>query len=104
MVPLVSTANATRHRLEAFARDFRSLMGRLDGVLANRMDADGASSGRELARRATATTFQPELRQLVAQHAVGDALAEYARHVVREGFEVPFDAMDPTREALLAGE
>ena len=42
--------------------------------------------------------------QLVAPHRVGDDIAEYARHIACEGFGVPFDAMDPTDEALRAGE
>lgn len=36
-----------------------------------------------------------ELERLIAEHGVEEPVAEYVRHVVREGFDAAFDAMDP---------
>lgn len=36
-----------------------------------------------------------ELERLIAEHRVEEPVAEYVRHVVREGFDAAFDAMDP---------
>ena len=51
-----------------------------------RRGAAGSSSGIFIA---------DELERLIAEHGVEEPVAEYVRHVVREGFDAAFDAMDP---------
>jgi len=48
--------------------------------------ATGSSSG---------ISIVDELERLIAEHGVEEPVAEYVRHVVREGFDAAFDAMDP---------
>lgn len=43
-----------------------------------------------------AGTFAQELERLIAEHRVEEPVAEYVRHVVREGFDAAFDVMDPS--------
>lgn len=85
---------------EAFGRDFGSLMRRLNEDYATRVTEDGDTLDRRSVRRETGATFQREVEALIARHRMSKEVAEYVRHVVREGFEVAFDAMDPTDEAL----
>jgi hypothetical protein len=51
-----------------------------------RRGATGTSSG---------ISIVDELERLIAEHGVEEPVAEYVRHVVREGFDAAFDAMDP---------
>lgn len=87
---------------EAIGGDFGSLMRRLNEELGARMAQDEARLGLESVRRQTAAAFLREADELIARHRLGETIAEYVRHVVREGFEVAFDSMDPTDEALRA--
>jgi hypothetical protein len=54
-----------------------------------RRGAAGASSA------SGAISVSDELERLIAEHGVEEPVAEYVRHVVREGFDAAFDAMDP---------
>jgi hypothetical protein len=58
--------------------------------------------GQAKIRRDLAIEFEKETEDLIVEHQVTGAVAEYVRHVVREGYDVAFDLMDPTSEALLA--
>ena len=85
---------------EAFGREFRALMIRLAekyGSLAGETDD---RDGQARLRSDIATEFAREAEELIATHVVADDVAEYVRHVVREGFEVDYDPMDPTDVAL----
>jgi hypothetical protein len=83
---------------EAFGRAFEGLMKRLDRqcepLLGRRY------SGQPAIRQYIGLAFATELEDLIARHGVHEAIAEYVRHVLREGFDVAFDLMDPTDEAV----
>jgi hypothetical protein len=93
----------TRDEAEAFGRDFGALMRRLNEKYTTRRAGDACPAD-AAKRREVAAEFQHELERLIARHGVNDTIAEYVRHVVREGFEADFDSMDPTDESLRAGE
>jgi predicted HD phosphohydrolase len=101
--PLEQDDDRTRDEAAAFGRDFGSLMRRLNEKYAARRAGD-PHHGDEARRRAVAADFQRELEKLITRHQVSDTIAEYVRHVVREGFEVDFDSMDPTDESRRARE
>lgn len=88
-----------QERNDAFGREFGSLMARLtasfDSLVASIEDA----AERERLRRRVATEFENEAEALMARHLVTGRVADYVRHVVREGFESDFDPMDPTEAA-----
>jgi len=87
---------------EAFGRDFGSLMRRLEERHAARLSEGDGEAARLQVRRETAAAFRDEVEKLIAGYGVTAPVAEYVRHVVREGFEAAFDAMDPTDETLRA--
>jgi hypothetical protein len=92
-----------RDEAEAFGRDFGALMRRLNEKYTTRRAGDTRPAG-AARRREVAADFQHELERLITRHEVSDTIAEYVRHVVREGFEVDFDSMDPTDESPRARE
>lgn len=75
--PLQPSHDPTSARAEAFGRAFGDLM--------QRCAPAGAGSG----------AIGQELERLIVEHGVDPTVAEYVRHVVREGFDAAFDAMDP---------
>jgi len=87
-------------RAEAFGRAFAPLMARLTREyesVAARMVLPGEL---EQVRRTVAGDFQAEAEELIERHQVPGEVAEYVRHVVREGFEADFDPLDPTEVSL----
>lgn len=66
------------------------------------MNEKGKSMGQARIRRDLSMAFEKEMEDLIVEHQVTGVVAEYVRHVVREGFDVAFDLMDPTNEALQA--
>ena len=50
------------------------------------------------AAAASGLSISEELERLIVEHRVEEPVAEYVRHVVREGFDAAFDAMDPRDE------
>lgn len=94
-----STLQARRGVLEGFRSRKAHLQPSSDPPSA-RAEAFGRAFGDLMKRRgpATAGSADPiglELERLIAEHGVEPAVAEYVRHVVREGFDAAFDAMDP---------
>ena len=92
----MEAANDPKTSLEAFGRDLGALMRRLELQCGRLPDTQRPVE----IRHYIGSTFVPELEELIARHRPSEAIAEYARHVVREGFHVAFDQMDPTDEAL----
>ena len=86
---------------DAFGEAFAALMTRLTGEYETL--ARTAADRDELARirGVVAVRFEHEAERLIARHRLAEGLAEYVRHVVREGFDVDFDPMDPSEVALL---
>lgn len=88
-----------QERNDAFGREFGSLMARLTGSFDSLVDAVEDPVERERLRRRVATEFENEAEALMARHLVTGRVADYVRHVVREGFESDFDPMDPCEAA-----
>jgi hypothetical protein len=88
------------HEAGAFGEAFASLMTRLTGEFEGL--AEMVADRDELARirGVVALRFEHEAERLIARHRLPEGLAEYVRHVVREGFDVGFDPMDPSEAAL----
>ena len=78
------------------------MMRRLNEKHASLMNEKGKGVGQAGIRLDLAIAFEKEMEDLIVEHQVTGVVAEYVRHVVREGFDVAFDLMDPTSEALLA--
>lgn len=93
--------NERKGGAEAFGREFGELMKRLDGQCGPLLDP-GRGSAHAAIRLDLGRMFASELEDLIARHRVPEPIAEYVRHVVREGFHVAFDLMDPTDEAQMA--
>jgi len=87
-------------RSAAFGREFGSLMARLTEAFEALVTAERGAPGDRSLRRQVAVAFETEAENLIAKHGVVDPVAAYVRHVVREGFEVDFDFMDPTEDPL----
>lgn len=85
---------------EAFGAEFEALMTRVTGAYESLVKAGGGAQDLAQLRRHVAETFAGEVEDLIARHSVSDAVGEYVRHVVREGFDADFDQMDPTEESL----
>ena len=88
-------------RAEAFGQGFAALMKRLNERCAVLATDPGVRSGPAI-RREIAAAFEQEVEDLIAAHGVAEPIAEYVRHVVREGFDAAFDLMDTTDGALRA--
>jgi hypothetical protein len=85
---------------EAFGREFRALMIRLTEKYGSLAGATDDPDGQARLRSDVAAEFAQEAEELIARHVVADDVAEYVRHVVREGFDVDYDPMDPTDVSL----
>lgn len=83
-------------RAAEFGADFRSLMLRLAKEHEAHLDDEEGPERREVRRASAAAQFEREVENLIRRHSVDDSVAEYVRHVVRVGFEVAFDPMDPS--------
>jgi protein tyrosine phosphatase (PTP) superfamily phosphohydrolase (DUF442 family) len=79
-----------------FGAEFRPLLMRIRRALGVREDGGGPASGSTLSWRAASHPFEQEAEALMAKHRLEEPLATYVRHIVREGFDVDFDLMDPT--------
>jgi len=83
-------------RETAFGAEFRPLMSRIARRFQSRLGGTDPPQDQVLAWREVAALFEPEAEALIAKHRLQGPFAEYVRHVVREGFDVDFDLMDPT--------
>jgi hypothetical protein len=81
---------------EAFGKAFALLMRRLTDEVELLATSTDDRARLERIRREVALRFEQEAEQLIAGHLVAETVAQYVRHVVREGFEADFDPMDPT--------
>lgn len=86
-------------RRAQFGAEFGALMARLATAFEELVVAEAGNSSDRTLRRRVATQFEGEAEQLIAKHEVQEPVAAYVRHVVREGFEVDFDYMDPTERS-----
>ena len=80
---------------EAFGRAFALLLRRLTDEVELLATSTDDRAWLECIRHEVALRFEQEVEQLIAGHLVAEAVAQYVRHVVREGFEADFDPLDP---------
>ena len=83
-------------REAAFGAEFRPLMSRMARRFQSRVEGTDPPRDQVLAWREVAALFEHEAEALISKHRLQDPFAAYVRHVVREGFDVDFDLMDPT--------
>lgn len=83
-------------RTTAFGEAFVSLMSRLNEEYTSLTRATVDKTELERIRWQVAVRFAQEAEELLARHPMPASVAEYVRHVVREGFEADFDPMDPS--------
>jgi len=80
----------------AFGEEFRPLMLRMKRAFDVLADAGDPPSGPARSWRDIASPFAQETEALIAKYRLQGPFATYVRHIVREGFDVDFDLMDPT--------
>jgi len=83
-------------RARAFGQAFALLMKRLARECESADLPSATQRGPELGRSQVAREVESEAEELIVRHHVPDAVAEYVRHVLRQGFEADFDPLDPT--------
>ena len=74
--------------MRAFGVDLRAL------VSSKRSDG-GPRAERSETLEVPSPASDERLEQLIERHGVDGGVAAYARHVLRAGFDAPFDPMDP---------